>query len=277
MNAVDRHYGRATLHRAILEGLRATGKNPDAPTPDDLAPVDHFHTRGKQATLELARLADLPRGARVLDVGGGFGGPARVLAAELGCRVMVLDLTEEFCRVGADLTRRTGLGDQVEFRQGDALAMPFGEAAYDTAFTQHSTMNIADKHRLYREIHRVLRPGGRLAMHEIMAGPNQPIHFPVPWAPDPAISHLRPPEAVRQLIGGIGFVEVAWRDESALSLRWFHERIAATAAAGGPPPLGVHLMLGTDAGLMFKNVGRNLEEDRIRIIMAVWEKRTRTP
>ncbi len=272
MNAVDRHYGRAALHHAILEGLRAAGKNPDAPTPEDLAPVDQFHSRGKEATLELAHLAGLGRGARVLDVGGGIGGPARVLASELGCRVTVLDLTEEFCRVGADLTRRTGLGDQIEFRHGDALELPFGEAAYDAAWTQHSTMNIADKDRLYREIHRVLRPGGRLAMHEIMAGPNQPIHFPVPWAPEPAISHLRPPEAVRQLIGGIGFKEVVWRDESATSLKWFRERVAATAAAGGPLPLGIHLLLGADAGSMFKNVGRNLEEERVRIIMAVWER-----
>lgn len=272
MNAVDRHYGRVTLHQAILDGLATTGKNPDAPTPEDLAPVDHFHTRGKEATLELARLAGLERGARVLDVGGGIGGPARLLAAELGCRVTVLDLTEEFCRVGADLTRRAGLGEQVEFRQGDALELPFGDGAYDAAWTQHSTMNIADKERLYRQIHRVLRPRGRLAMHEIMAGPNQPIHFPVPWAPEPTISHLRPPEAVRQLIGGLGFKELAWQDESAMSLKWFRERIAATAAASGPPPLGIHLLLGAETGTMFKNVGRNLEEDRVRIIMAVWER-----
>jgi len=272
MNAVDRHYGRPTLQRSIIDGLRAAGKDPDSLTHDDLAPVDHFHTRGKDATLELARLAGLGRGSRVLDVGGGIGGPARVLAAELGCRVTVLDLTEEFCRVGADFTRRTGLAGQVEFRHGDALAMPVGDGAYDAAWTQHATMNIADKDGLYRQIHRVVRPGGRLAMHEIMAGLNQPIHFPVPWAPEPSISHLRPPDEVRRLIGGIGFKELVWQDQSATSLAWFRERIAAAAAAGGPPPLGVHLMLGADAGPMFRNVARNLEEDRVRIIMAVFER-----
>ncbi|HEU5322882.1 MAG TPA: hypothetical protein VFX28_18905 [Methylomirabilota bacterium] len=133
-------------------------------------------------------------------------------------------------------------------------------------------MDIADKEGLYRQLHRVVRPGGRLAMHEIVAGPNQPIHFPVPWASGPAISHLRPPEAVQQVIGAAGFTPLAWRDESALSLKWFHERIAAAAAAGGPPPLGVHLMLGPDAGTMSRNVARNLEEDRVRIVMAVWER-----
>jgi len=272
MNAVDRHYGRGTLQQAILDGLRASGKNPDAPTPDDLAPVDHFHTRGKEATLELARLAGLRRGASVLDVGGGIGGPARALASELGCRVTVLDLTEEFCRLGAELTRRTGLGALVQFRHGDALALPFDAGAYDVVLTQHSTMNVADKERLYREIHRVLRPGGRLGMHEIMAGPTQPIHFPVPWAPGPAISHLRTPEAVRVLIAGAGFEEVAWQDQTELSLGWFRERLAAAAAAGGPPALGVHLMLGPAAGTMLGNVKRNLEEGRARIIMAAWAR-----
>lgn len=271
MDAVDQHYGRAPLQQVILDGLRAAGKNPEAPTPEDLAPVDHFHTLGKEGTLELARLAGFHRGARVLDVGGGLGGPARVLANELGCRVTVLDLTEEFCRVGADLTRRTGLGGEVEFRHGDALGMPFGEAAYDGVLTQHSTMNIADKPRLYRQIERVLRRGGRLAMHEVMAGPNQPIHLPVPWAADPSISHLQSPDAMRQLIGSLGFKELAWLDGSARSLKWFQERLAATASSG-PPPLGVHLLLGAEAGAMIKNVARNLAEDRIRIVMAAWER-----
>src|SRR3970282_2307832 len=96
----------------------------------------------------------------VLDVGGGLGGPARTLARETGCRVTVLDLTEEYCRVGADLTRRTGLGDQVRCQHGNALALPFPAAAFNVVWTQHSSMNVDDKERLYGEILRVLRPDG---------------------------------------------------------------------------------------------------------------------
>jgi SAM-dependent methyltransferase len=272
MNAVDRHYGRPTLHRAILDGLRASGRDPEAPTLEDLAPVEHFHLRGREATEELAHLAGLVPGTRVLDVGGGIGGPARTLARDFGCRVTVLDLTEEFCRVGTDLTRRTGLAGSVEFRHGDALDPPWPDGAFDAAWTQHATMNIADKERLYRQLHRVVRPGGRLAMHEIVAGPNGPIHFPVPWATEPSISHLRPAEEVRALIGRLGFESLAWRDQSVPSLDWVRERIAAAAAAGGPPVLGVHLVLGPEAPTMFANVARNLVEDRIRVIMAVWSR-----
>ena len=133
--------------------------------------------------MELARLAGITSGIRVLDVCGGLGGPARTLASEFDCAVEVLDLTQDFCRAGGVLTARTGLGGRVSFRHGDALEMPYpDDAAFDPAWTQHSSMNIADKGRLYAEIHRVLRPDGRLAMHEMLAGPVSPIHFPVPWA-----------------------------------------------------------------------------------------------
>lgn len=236
---IDQHYGRADLAAAILAAVRAAGKDPDALTIDDLAPVDQFHTRGKAATLELARRAGLRAGERVLDVGGGIGGPARTLGSEFGCAVTVLDLTEEYCRTGEILTARTGLSDRVTFRHGSALNMPFADAHFAVVWAQHSSMNIADKERLYAEIFRVLRPGGRLALHEIMAGPAGPIHFPVPWARDPAISFLRPPEAVRALILGIGFKEIAWVDETTAALEWFQQRLAAAASAPGARPRSV--------------------------------------
>jgi SAM-dependent methyltransferase len=265
--SVSAHYSRPALLDLIEEGLRAAGKDPRAPTLADLAPVDHFHTRGRDATLELAELAGLAPGTTVVDAGGAIGGAARLLAVERGCRVTVVDLTEAFCRVGEVLTTRTGLADLVRFQHGNALDLPFPDASFDVAWTQHSSMNIADKGRLYRELARVVRPGGRLALHEIVAGPGGPPHFPVPWARDPAISFLAPPEEVRRLLAGAGWALREWRDTSAPSLAWFRQRVAA--AAGGPPPLGLHLLLGPEAGSMLQNVIRSLEEDRVRVVMAV--------
>jgi sarcosine/dimethylglycine N-methyltransferase len=172
--SVGEHHGRRDRASAILTALRATGKDPAALTIEDLAPIDQLHARGSEATLELARLAGITAGMRVLDVGGGLGGPARTLASAFGCSVEVLALTEEFCRAGEMLTARTGLADLVCFRQGNALKMRYPGAGFDVAWTQHSSMNIADKERLYAEIQRVLRPGGRLALHEILAGPVSP-------------------------------------------------------------------------------------------------------
>jgi ubiquinone/menaquinone biosynthesis C-methylase UbiE len=271
---VSGHYTPADVEaafRSVLDGLRAAGKDPEALTPDDLAPVDQFHSRGKAATLELARLAGLRGGERVLDVGGGVGGPARTLAAEFGCTVTVLDLTEAYCRIGERLTELTGLGDRVSFRHGSAYEMPFDDAAFDVAWTQHSSMNMEDKERLYAEIRRVLRPGGTLVLHEVMAGPVQPIDFPAPWASDPSISFLRPPEEIRSLLRGLGFAERTWLDTTQQSLEWIRERVAA-AAGPTPPPLGPHLLIGQTLGVAFRNMLRNLEEQRLVVVEAVFER-----
>jgi ubiquinone/menaquinone biosynthesis C-methylase UbiE len=269
--SVGEHYGRGDLAARILEALRAAGKDPDDLTTEDLAPVDQFHIRGREATLELAHRARITSGTRAVDVGGGLGGPARTLASEFGCTVEVLDITEEYCRTGEMLTARTGLSALVSFRHASALEMPYPDASFDVAWTQHSSMNIADKERLYKEIHRVLRPGGRLALHEIMAGPTSPIHFPVPWARDPSISHLQPPETVRSLIATTGFHESSWVDETASATEWFQQRLSATVSEG-PPPLGLHLLLGPDFGEMFRNQVLNLGEGRISVIQAVFER-----
>jgi ubiquinone/menaquinone biosynthesis C-methylase UbiE len=267
---LNAHYAGRDLETAIMAGLRAAGKDTDQLTPDDLAAVDQFHTRGKDATLELAHLAELTAGLQVLDVGGGLGGPARTLASEFGCTVTVLDLTEAFCRVGEMLTARSGLSDRVRFQHGNALEISCASESVDVVWTQHSSMNIADKAQLYAEIHRVLRPGGRLALHEIMAGAVQPIHFPVPWARMPSMSFLQEPAEVRRLIVERGFTELTWLDVSKPSLAWIHQRRTQEPAA--PPPLGFHLLLGPVIGRMFQNLTRNLEEQRIAVIEAVFAR-----
>jgi ubiquinone/menaquinone biosynthesis C-methylase UbiE len=267
---LNAHYGGSDLKAAITAALRAAGKDDERLTPDELGPVDQFHTRGKEATVELAQLAGLTPGARVLDVGGGLGGPARTLAAEFACDVTVLDLTEVFCRVGEMLTVRTGLCEQVHFQVGNALDMPFPPHSFDVVWTQHSSMNIDDKARLYVEIHRVLRPGGLLALHEIMAGALQPVHFPVPWARMPSMSFLQRPAEVRTLIADGGFAEATWLDVSEPTLAWIRRRQAQAPAT--PPPLGLHLLLGPAMGRMFENLTRNLHEQRIAVIEAVFSR-----
>jgi ubiquinone/menaquinone biosynthesis C-methylase UbiE len=270
---VSAHYGRPGLRELIEAALEAVGKGGDAHlTTDDLAAFDQFHTGGKASTLQLADLANIAPDWRVLDVGGGLGGPARVLAETRGCQVTVLDLTPEFCQVGAWLTERAWLQDHVQFEVGNALAMPFPDATYDAAWTQHSSMNIADKAALYQEIARVISPGGRLALHEIMAGPGGEVHFPVPWAADPSISHLWPAAELRSLLQTLGFQERTWNDTSADALAWFRARVAAAQSARSSPPLGLHLLLGERASQMVGNLLHNLEDQRVVTIQAVFDR-----
>ena len=174
-------------------------------TLDDLGPIDEFHIRGREATTELAALGALAPGTSALDVGCGVGGPSRVLAMRYGCRVTGIDLVEEYCRVAQMLARRVCRHQSVCYCQASALGLPFGDATFDVVWTQHASMNIEDKPRLYGEMFRVVKPGGRLLLYDIVSGPGGPIHFPVPWAGEPAISFLISAEQVGDGLRGAGF------------------------------------------------------------------------
>ncbi|QFG03003.1 class I SAM-dependent methyltransferase [Tepidiforma bonchosmolovskayae] len=203
------HYTGEALAERILEAARAAGVHPL--TPAALAPADQFHMGGLRATRELARLAGVGPGDRVLDLGCGLGGPARVLAAEFGCEVTGVDLSPEFVRSAAVLTEACGLGERAAFRVADATALPFADASFDVVFTQHVVMNIADRRAFWSEAYRVLRPAGRFAFFDVIRGPNpaEPA-YPLPWARDPSISFLLDAAATRALLEEVGFDIEAW-------------------------------------------------------------------
>lgn len=268
---VQAHYTRSDLGNAILAALEKSDKDLDRLTPEDLAPVDEFHIRGRAATLELASAAGLDSTKRVLDVGSGVGGTSRCLAREFGCRVTGIDLTEEYCRAAAMLSERIGLAHLVDYRQGDATNLPFADASFDVVWTEHAAMNIPDKHRLYREMHRVLRPGGTLAIHDVLAGPSGAVLFPVPWARTPDSSFLVTPEELRKLLDEAGFTVTDWSDKTAAARDWF-VAVAEKIRKEGLPPLGFHLLMGPDFQVMAQNQRRNLEEGRIALAQVVARK-----
>lgn len=267
--SVQAHYRTEGLLDRILAGLRAAGMDPDAPTVDDLAPADEFHSLGRVATRDLAELAALKPGTRVLDVGSGLGGPARFLAVSYGCDVTGVDLMPEFCAVASELSRRTGLAECTRFLNGNALALSFDDGAFDCVWTIQAQMNIADKQRLYSEIARVLRVGGQLVFQDICAGDGRPLEFPVPWATEASQSHLITPQDLRALLGAVGLQEHIFRDVSAPILAW---QDANRPPAGAPPPLGMHLVLGERHAEKRANSGRALRDGRIAYVQGAFLK-----
>ncbi len=268
---VEQHYGRGRILDSIIAALRETGKDLARLRPEDLGPVDEFHVRGREATVELARRAALKPGSHVLDVGCGLGGSARYLAAEHQCQVTGIDLTEEYVDVANALAAMVGLSDKVACRQASALELPFDDGTFDVVWTEHVQMNIADKHGFYREIGRVTRPQGTLLFHDIFEGKGGPLHYPVPWAEESSISFLAALEEVRESLENLGFVIHDWVDKSEHSLQWLGTAIEKLRMSGSPP-LGTHLLMGDTARVKLENAIRNLREGRFVVYQARAEK-----
>lgn len=268
MNNTTNHYNRSGLIEAILAALTASGKDPANLTIYDLAPVDELHVRGRKATRELAAALALQQGSRLLDIGCGIGGAARYLAETFGCTVTGVDLTYEYCRAAANLGSLAGFSGRTVFLQGDATRLPFGDASFDCVWTVHTAMNIPDKEQLYGEIHRVLKPGGELAIYDILAGSGGEIHTPVPWARESGQSQLVTPEELRQLLADAGFSISSWKDTTEEGRTWF-SRLAQRTKGGTPHPLGVQLLFGSDFPQMARNQVRNLVENRIALIECI--------
>ena len=265
------HYTVPELGARILEVLASIGKDVNALSADDLAAVDEFHVRGREATRELAGLVGIATNASVLDVGCGIGGTARYLAAEYGCLVTGVDATADYCSLANELSARVGLQSRTIFRHGDALDLPFHDASFDIVWTEHMQMNVADKERFYREAARVLRPGGQLAFHDIFAGSRHGLGFPVPWAATAEMSFLIPAQEARHILLGLGLQERAWVDSTVLSRQWFESALEHNKKLG-PPPLGLHLVMGDSAQQKSANALAGLRNGQLATAHAVFEK-----
>ena len=256
---VATYYTRGRLEDSILQALSRAGKDLANLTHGDLAALDEFHVGGREATQELAAQMELRPGLHLLDVGSGIGGPARYFAAEQGCRVTGVDLTEEFVFVSRSLTRRTKLDHAVEFLHGSALALPFETANFDRAYTIHAGMNIADKLGLFREVRRVLKSEGLFAIFDLVRTAEGPIRYPVPWALTEETSFVAHVNDYRDKLTAAGFHVTHERQRGAFALD-FMQRMMARVAQGGPPALGLHLLMGEPTKVMLSNVHAMIQE-----------------
>ncbi|HHZ83133.1 MAG TPA: methyltransferase domain-containing protein [Nitrospirales bacterium] len=268
---VQDHYEVGQLLDSILNALTEMGKDPNQLVPADLAPVDEFHTRGRQATIELATLAQLKPDLRILDVGCGLGGSVRYLASEHGCHTTGIDLIREYVDVATALAQLVGLSEVVTFHHGSALDLPFEDESFDVAWTEHAQMNIEHKAQFYGEIARVLKSKGRFAFHDVFQGDGGEPHYPVPWAEQPSISFLAPTETVRRTLDQLGFEILHWVDTTQQAITWFDGAIERIRTAESSP-LGLHLLMGKASQQKFTNQIQNLKANRVVILQAVARK-----
>jgi sarcosine/dimethylglycine N-methyltransferase len=164
------------------------------------------------------------------------------------------------------LTERTRQSGQVSFHTASALEIPFDDGRFDVVLLQHVAMNIADRARLYREIRRTLKSGGRFATFDAVLSSGEP-QYPLPWARTPAASYLLTAAATREAIEGAGFRTLAWQDDTEAAKAWF----ASLRASGPPPSPNLGVVMGPDIAQLAANLGRNLMEGRLGILTAVFE------
>ena len=266
MTTLQAHYSARDIETRILAAVRAAGLNPERRlSPDDLAALDHFHTGGLRASRELLELAKIGAEDRVLDIGAGLAGPARMLASAIGCHVDCIEMSSDYCVGAALLNRLTGLDDRIEVHQGSALDLPFPDDSFDVVWMQNVGMNIADKRELYGEIYRVLKPGGRYAFQEMAAGKTAPSYFPLPWATEPADSFLVTVEEMRSLLGERGFITGLLEDASDVQL----SRTTANATPAAPGQLSLAVFVDNLAQKV-ANARRSLEEGQVRFVRGVF-------
>jgi SAM-dependent methyltransferase len=265
------HYQRLSLVGTLRAALASNGLGERALTTRDLAQFDQFHSRGLDATVELARTLPINGSTRVVDIGSGLGGPSRYLAETFGCHVEGIDLSHSFVEGAKFLAERSGLGKKVSYQQGNALSLPFADEIFDLAWTQHVAMNIDDRPGLYSEAFRVLRRGGHFAIFDVVAASGEPLHFPVPWAPVPAASFLLTAAEMREVLSAQGFLVSSWTDCTEAGVAWFTDR-ERERAQGAQPPLGIQAVMGPGFAAAVGNLRRNLSEGRAALIEAICSK-----
>jgi len=268
MKHIHSYYSPNDLYSSIIAGLDEIGKDLSALTLDDLQPVDEFHIRGGVATKELIKLSAFTPDMHILDVGCGVGGSTRRLSHETGCRVTGIDLSDQYIDAAERLTQLLAMQARVKFHAASALALPFNDNAFDGAWSIQMNMNVEDKLSWLKELHRVLKPGGRAVLYEVCGNKKSPVHFPVPWAQDSSMSFLVSPDSFRDVISSAGFDIDVWNDKTGLAQKAFAHM---TEPVGEPdlPELGVHLLVGDDILTKAYNLHRNLDEERVSLIEIV--------
>jgi SAM-dependent methyltransferase len=265
MANLETHYSARDIEARIPAALRAAGLNPEERVaPEQVGALDHFHTGGLRASRELLELAQIRAEDRVLDMGAGLAGPARMLASTLGCRVCCLEMSPDFCAGAVLLNRLTDLSDRIEVHKGSALELPFPDDSFDVVWMQNVGMNIADKRKLYAEIYRVLKSGGRFAFQEMAAGKSATSYFPLPWATDPADNFLVSVEEMRSRLGEGGFITELLEDTSDAHLKGATAN--ATPAASGQLGLAVYV---DNFALKAGNARRSLEGSQVKLVRSV--------
>jgi arsenite methyltransferase len=127
-----------------------------------------FHPGGLRLTSKLGELLKVTRESRVLDVACGKGTSVIHLADTLGCEVVGVDYSEENVRQAAEAAQERGIAPRARFERGDSEQLRFDNASFDAIICECAFCTFPDKVAAAAEFVRVLRPGGRVGLSDIV-------------------------------------------------------------------------------------------------------------
>lgn len=266
------HYDNVDLLTSVGKVIQAAQLSNLELSDEEIGIFDELHVGGREATLKLAELAQLPEGSLVLDIGSGLGGPARILNRNHGLKCVGIDLVEGYCKVAKILNHLSGLKqNSVYFVNGNALNLPVKSNQFDAVWSQHCSMNIEDKKTLYDELFRVLKTKGKLLIHDITSGSSQNVLYPVPWASSEESSFLLAWNEVKTILEYAGFICRTERNITDEAFAWYDKQ-KERAKTQKPGRLNQSMVFGARMREMVRNLKQNLKEDRARIMEAVFYK-----
>lgn len=223
---------------STVDRLLADADLTDPLTPEQLNFLDQYHIGGLAAVDRTITPMHLTAADRVLDIGSGFGGPARRIAESTGASVKGIDITAGYVDTAATLTHRCGLEDRVTFEH-NAVENHHPQQPYTAAISMHVCMNIADKPSWYHAIADRLIDGARFGIWDVVRIGESPVTWPMPWSMDGSDSYLTSPEQLLEAITGAGFDAAEWVDES----DWVRDWVTRTFGAGLPPGPGIPMVI----------------------------------
>jgi cyclopropane fatty-acyl-phospholipid synthase-like methyltransferase len=260
---ISTHYRHGNLLAAIQAGLEKQGIDRENVSVEDLGPVDEFHIGGRAASIHFLEQLKISPSQTILDIGCGLGGSARFAAKTYGAKIAGIDLTSEYIEVGQQLCDWVGLSNSINLQQGSALSLPFEDASFDSAFMMHVGMNIENKHALFSEVSRVLKSGAKFGIYDIMKDNDEELIYPVPWATTSETSWVAEPKDYRMALEANGFIVAEENNRHDFAMDFFKKMKAASGAAGGPPPLGLHVLMQQTTAEKIPNMIANLAARRI--------------
>ena len=268
---IEKHYFRQGLLESILIQLEAQGDDNSNIKRSALSKVDEFHVRGAEVSKELADAHNI-RGAYLLDVGSGLGGPCRMLADEYDCQCIGIDLSSEFVRTATALSKLLALDHQTTFIQGAATNLPFQKETFDVVWTQHVQMNIPDKTTLYSEIERVLKPGGFFLYYDIFVDGGDEVKYPMPWADQANQSFLFGTKEMHEIMAGLGMRKMTETNQTQAGVEFFARQFDKIIKTTGPPEFGLNLLMGDMTQTKLKNLFKHLKNGVLLLQSGSFEK-----